>query len=82
MERRRAQREAIREDASIIYGMVNSVDCVVQDLSLHGACLEVAPPASSVSIPKEFVLFRPATRSVRNCRVIWRSFQRIGVEFK
>lgn len=82
MERRRAPRETIREDGAIVYGLTNSVGCIVQNISSHGACLEVLPPTSSVTIPKEFVLFRPSIRSIRNCKVIWRSFQRIGVEFK
>jgi hypothetical protein len=82
MERRRTPREATREDGAIVYGMADSVDCIVQNVSAHGACLEVLPPTSSVTLPKEFVLLRPSARSARNCKVIWRSFQRIGVEFK
>jgi hypothetical protein len=82
MERRRVPRETVKEDAAIVYGLTNSVGCIVENISTHGACLEVLSPASSVTIPKEFVLFRPSTRSIRNCKVIWRSFQRVGVEFK
>ena len=82
MERRRAPREAIHEDGAIVYGLTQSVDCIIQNISAHGACLEILPPKNSVTLPTEFVLFRPSARSVRNCKVIWRSFQRLGVEFK
>ena len=82
MERRRSPREPSSESAEIVYGLNKSINCVIRDLSSYGACLEVAPPANSVSLPDQFLLFRSSSRSMRNCKVVWRSFQRVGVEFK
>jgi len=82
MERRRTPRVAISEDGAIVYGLSKAAHCVVQNISPQGACLEVSAPLDPVVIPREFVLYRPSARSIRNCPVIWRSFQRIGVEFK
>jgi len=81
MERRRSPREPSSESAEIVYGLSKSVSCVIRDLSSYGACLEVATPADTVSLPEQFLLFRPSSRSMRNCKVVWRSFQRVGVEF-
>ena len=82
MERRRSPREPSGESAEIVHGLNKSISCVIRDLSSYGACLEVAPPTDTVSLPEQFLLFRPSSRSMRNCKVVWRSFQRVGVEFK
>ncbi len=82
MERRRSPRVAISEDGAIVYGLSKAARCVIQNISGQGACLEIEAPLDPVIIPPEFVLYRPSARSMRNCRVVWRSFQRLGVEFK
>ena len=82
MERRRTARVAVSEDGAIVYGLSKAAACVIQNISSYGACLEVSAPQDPALLPGEFVLYRPAAQSMRNCRVVWRSFQRIGVEFK
>jgi hypothetical protein len=82
MERRREPRLAASESGVIAYGLAASIDCTIENTSALGACLEAGPATDCMLVPGEFVLFRHADRSMRNCRVIWRSFQRIGVEFK
>jgi hypothetical protein len=82
MERRRSPREPSTEPAEIVYGLNKSISCVIRDVSSHGACLEVASPADAAFLPENFLLFRPSARSMRNCKAVWRAFQRVGVEFK
>jgi hypothetical protein len=82
MERRRSPREPSSESAEIVYGLNKSIRCVIRDLSSYGACLEVEAPADTISLPEQFLLFRQSSRSMRKCKAVWRSFQRIGVEFK
>jgi hypothetical protein len=55
-----------------------SIDCVIRNLSETGACLQVE---SQSGIPDTFELFTTEDRSVRTCRVVWRSANRIGVAF-
>ena len=54
-----------------------TIDCVIRNLSVRGACLIVETP---VGIPDSFELLLDHA-SVRNCRVAWRKATQIGVEF-
>lgn len=54
-----------------------TIDCVIRNLSVGGACLIVETP---VGIPDSFELLLDHA-SVRNCRVAWRKATQIGVEF-
>jgi hypothetical protein len=82
MERRRAPREPSGEPGAIIHGFASSVECTILNSSQLGACVEVAPSTEMWTIPDIFCLFIGSKASMRPCRVIWRSFQRMGVEFK
>jgi hypothetical protein len=53
-----------------------ALDCNVVDLSMGGACLEVANPAS---LPKRFTLLHGKTK--KSCLVVWRTARRMGVQF-
>jgi hypothetical protein len=54
------------------------IDCTVRNLSETAAALEVA---SVVGIPTEFSLVIQSGNINRNCRVVWRKMNRIGVAF-
>jgi hypothetical protein len=54
------------------------VNCVVRDMSIAGAALEVL---SSGSIPEHFTLTLPADSQRIPCHIVWRKEQRIGVAF-
>lgn len=54
------------------------VDCKVIDLSLDGACLEVARASD---VPETFDLVFEGYRTISACRVMWRSATRLGVAF-
>jgi PilZ domain len=53
-----------------------SIDCILRNVSNHGACLEVESP---LGIPAKFDL-KIGTDS-RPCSVMWRSERKIGVAF-
>jgi len=55
-----------------------SVDCAVRDLSETGACLVLITP---VAIPDGFELATHHDGAIKQCRVVWRTAQRIGVSF-
>jgi len=54
------------------------VNCVIRDLSLTGASLEVNDPAQ---IPANFTLVVPEDGLKLSCRIVRRTVFRIGVAF-
>ena len=54
------------------------VNCVVRDMSITGAALEVL---SSRSIPQHFTLALRADRQRIPCHIVWRKEKRMGVAF-
>ena len=54
------------------------VDCVVRDMSIAGAALEVR---SSRNIPEHFTLALRADRQRIPCHIVWRKEGRMGVAF-
>jgi PilZ domain-containing protein len=79
-ERRRLQRTNISKAAKIIFGTYvhSSIDCLVLDLTGSGAGIrfEECRP-----IPHNIELTFDAARTRRKCRVAWRSYDRLGLEF-
>jgi len=76
-ESRHAPRRTFKGGA-IIFGLARAIDCIVRNISETGAALEVKSP---ISIPDEFTLLIKPESVKRNCRVAWRSAERIGVQF-
>jgi hypothetical protein len=78
VERRRSQREPANltvrlkfdDDAPWLRGMLNN-------LSAGGACVSIS---GTKAIPAEFTLVFPPN-TPRRCRLVWRSGEKIGVEF-
>jgi len=56
----------------------SALDCVVRDLSITGAAIEVTSPAG---IPESFILVMPDEGLRLPCQVVWRKPFRIGVKF-
>jgi hypothetical protein len=63
---------------SILFGVAPAVDCVIRNMSETGALLAVD---SAIGIPEDFTLLIKPELIKRNCRVMWRSANRIGVAF-
>jgi len=76
-EQRAAPRTRILIAGTIAFAG-RAVNCMVRNLSLSGAALDVARPAG---IPEHFTLVFPADRLRMLCRVVWRKENRIGVAF-
>lgn len=78
-EHRKVQRRRTLKAGMISFSHAAAIDCTVRNLTTIGACLEVESP---VGIPDDFVLVIESDRSRQPCHVIWRSANRIGVEFR
>jgi hypothetical protein len=56
----------------------SGIDCLVRNMSVGGANLEVE---SQIGIPSSFDLVINVERSNHHCHVVWRKARRIGVAF-
>jgi hypothetical protein len=77
-EKRKVQRHLTLKAGHIAFNRASAIDCRVRNLSVAGACLEVASP---LGIPDQFVLLIDADHLQQPCHVIWRTATRMGVAF-
>jgi hypothetical protein len=77
-ERRKLPCRRTLKVGSITFNQDSGVDCRVRNLSLIGACLEVA---SQVGIPDDFALVVETDHVKMPCHVIWRTATRLGAAF-
>lgn len=77
VETRAATRYRVMKPAQIEHGG-ERLTCVLRDLSLTGASLEVTDPAG---IPANFILIVPEDGLTLSCRIVRRTAFRIGVAF-
>ncbi len=79
LERRRVPRTRVLKGAKIILNDRSSLsDCTVRNLTNVGASVHVP---STMGIPDVFALSFDCGRSSRQCLVIWRAENKIGVSF-
>ena len=76
---RNAPRHRISKAARIEFTGGRPIDCVVRDLSLTGAKIQVP---TQVGVPKCFVLSIPGDGLRLQCRIAWRKEFQVGVEFE
>ena len=76
--RRKSTRQRVLKGGSIAFGQGAAIDCAVRNMTRSGAALLVASP---IGIPDQFELILSADESRRQCRVVWRSADQIGVAF-
>jgi hypothetical protein len=76
-ERRSNVRQRVFKAGSIEFDGT-AVNCVVRNLSVVGAGLDVDHPV----IPHCFMLNIPSSNMRQSCRVIWRQQKRIGLVFE
>jgi hypothetical protein len=74
--RRKTWRRRILKPGLIAFNSGGTISCTVRDVSVAGACLEVANP-----IPDDFTLVIESDQIRRQCHVVWRRDKRIGVAF-
>jgi PilZ domain len=77
VETRAAPRHRVMKPAKIEFGGYKR-DCIIRDLSITGAAIEVMDQAS---IPAHFNLIVPEDKLNLACVVVWRRGFRIGVTF-
>jgi hypothetical protein len=56
----------------------SGIDCLVGNVSRSGAAIEIK---GNIGIPESFNLTVGSERIDKNCRVVWRKYQRLGVAF-
>ena len=77
-ERRSEPRARTLKSGKIVFNRHFSVfDCLVRNLTSHGACLVVG---DSLGVPSRFELVL-SDGAPRPCRLIWRFGDRVGVAF-
>jgi hypothetical protein len=77
-ERRSNSRQRVFRAGSIEFDGT-AVNCVVRNLSMDGAGLEVDHPTV---IPHCFTLEVPTSNVRQSCHVIWRKQKRLGLAFE
>jgi hypothetical protein len=78
VETRRAPRFKVSKPARI-GGEQNAARCIIRDLSITGAALEVESQADA---PDKFTLTVPEDDLALSARVVWRRRYRIGIAFE
>jgi hypothetical protein len=78
-ERRRMPRQRTLKSARIVIDQQGAVlDCIVRNLSAHGALLLLP----SLAVPGRFDLILSTSRTRQTCKVAWRAHDRVGVQFE
>lgn len=74
-----SRRQRVLKGARIVWGNFLFVqDCLVRDVSDHGARLRVE---AMTPVPDNFHLFLNEARSIRPCKVIWRQGTDMGIAY-
>jgi hypothetical protein len=76
-DKRDSQRQHVLKAGTISFDG-SGTDCLVRNMSVGGANLEVE---SQIGIPDSFDLVIDVERSNQRCHVVWRKARRIGVAF-
>jgi hypothetical protein len=80
LERRQIPRTRIRKHARLIFDQPPLLlDCTALDVTNVGASLRIA---ASLDIPERFDLAFASTLASRNCRLVWRTEDILGVSYK
>ena len=65
--------------AAQLFGPAHLCHCIVRDISMGGAGLIMS---NTSSIPDTFDLSFDGARTLRPCRVVWRTTTEIGLQFE
>ena len=78
-EQRVVTRTRISKSAKIVLE-ASTVDCMLRNITARGACLEIIT-GDMEKLPRAFALSLDNCQSFRQCRVMWRQNQFVGVLF-
>ena len=76
-DKRDSQRQHVLKAGTILFDG-SGIDCLVRNMSVGGANLEVE---SQIGIPSSFDLVINVEQSNHHCHVVWRKARRIGIAF-
>jgi hypothetical protein len=77
MEKRASPRKPVLMSAAIAFAGT-SVDCLVRNISISGAALDVS---NRHDIPERFDLIFKTDGTQIPCQIVWRRDEQIGVKF-
>jgi hypothetical protein len=78
-ERRKFFRSRILKSAKLILGASSVIDCVVRNLTAAGARVQIP---NTAELPEGLTMTFDGGRTLRSCRIVWRTLSETGVEFK
>src|SRR6202012_4173816 len=79
-ERRRSSRRVCTLGGRLFYGLAGlSIDCVIRDISDHGARIPV--PSAAWKAPKEIPLLSLREGKVYSGQVVWNRGRYLGLDF-
>ena len=78
IEKRTFPRHRVLKQGTIAFRGGGGIDCMVRNLSLGGARLDIINP---VGLPSSFTLVIVADHFLRECHAVWSREQKIGVAF-
>ena len=79
-ERRRSPRKTVTLGGRLFYGLAGlSIDCVIRDISEHGA--RIAVPSAAWKAPKEIHLLSLREGKVYSGVVVWNRGRYLGLNF-
>jgi len=78
IEKRTFPRHRVLKQGTIAFRGGGGIDCMVRNLSLGGARLDIVNP---VGLPSSFTLVIVADHFLRECHAVWSREQKIGVAF-
>lgn len=77
-ERRKYVRTRVQKRATILIENSSAIDCTVWNLTNAGAGIQIP---DAICLPEALNLTFDAGRSIRSCRLAWRTLNKVGVEF-
>ena len=78
IEKRTFPRHRVLKQGTIAFRGGGGIDCMVRNISLGGARLDIINP---VGLPSSFTLVIVADHFLRECHAVWSREQKIGVAF-
>ena len=77
-ERRRSTRSRVLKGAKVILDASSVIDCLVHNLTDGGARIEIQ---NAVALPEAVDVTFDSGRTLRPCRLVWRTLNETGVQF-
>jgi hypothetical protein len=77
-ERRKFIRSRVLKSAKLVVGSSSLIDCVVRNLNTAGARVQIP---TVTDLPEGLTMTFDGGRTMRSCRIVWRTLNETGLEF-